>query len=145
MYVNQYSDGIVSFTLYITGVCDREFNVRDKRQLMIIIMMPTVVFNAREVFEQQGLGRGYQSNSRFCTSLQATMDTQRKQSIQEMKTIPGNSIGVKVHTEYLMHTFDKDMHHDFGSMCSGTPLTTEVNSGKDEKGTFLLQKRSFKK
>jgi hypothetical protein len=105
-------------------------------QLLIIIMMPTVVFNAREVFEQQGLGRGDQSHNRFYTSLQATMDTQRKQSIQEMKTIPGNIIGGKVRKQCLVHTFDKDMHHGFGSMGSGNPLTNEVNSGEDERGTF---------
>jgi hypothetical protein len=66
-YVNQYSDGIVSFTLHITGERETEFYVSDKRQLMIIIMMPTVVFNARDVFEQQGLVRGDQSNNRFYT------------------------------------------------------------------------------
>jgi hypothetical protein len=78
-YVNQYSDGIVSFTLYIAGVCEPEFYVRDYRQLMIIIMMPTVVSNAREVFEQPGLGCGDHSHCMFYTNLQATMDGQRKQ------------------------------------------------------------------
>jgi hypothetical protein len=110
--------------------------VRDKRQLMIIITMPTVVFNSHEVFEQQGFGRGDQSNIRLYTSLQATMETQIKQAIQEMKTIPGNSIGGQVRNEYLVHTLDKDMHCDFCSMGSGNPLKNEVNSGEDEKGPF---------
>jgi hypothetical protein len=91
---------------------------------MIIITTSTVIFNVQEVFEQQGLGRGDQSNNRFNMSLQVTMDTQRKQSIQEMKTIPGNK-------EYLVHTFKNDMHIDFGSLGSGKPLTNEVNSGED--------------
>jgi hypothetical protein len=134
--VNQYSDGIVSFTLYIAGVCEPEFYVRDNRQMMIIITTPTVVFNAREVIEQQGLRCGDQSNSRFYTSQQATMDTQRKQPIQETKTIPGNSIGGQVRKEYLVHTFNNDMHRYVGSMGSENPLTNEVNSGEDERGTF---------
>jgi hypothetical protein len=135
-YVNQYSNGIASFALYIAGVCEPEFYVRDNRQMMIIITTPTVVFNAREVIEQQGLRCGDQSNSRFYTSQQATMDTQRKQPIQETKTIPGNSIGGQVHNEYLVHTFNKAMHRDFGSMGSGNPLTNEINSDEDERGTF---------
>jgi hypothetical protein len=52
--------------------------MKDKRQQMIIITLPTVIFNAREVFEQQGLGHGYQSNNMFYMSLQATIDTHRK-------------------------------------------------------------------
>jgi hypothetical protein len=107
---------------------------------MIIITMPTVIFNAREVFEQQGLGHGDQSNNRFYMSLQATMDTLGKQPIQEMKTImktiPGNSIGGQVRKEYLVHTFNNDMHRYVGSMGSENPLTNEVNSGEDERGTF---------
>jgi hypothetical protein len=65
-----------------------------------------------------------------------------------MKIIPGNSIGRQVRNEYLVHTFDKDMHRDFGSMGSGPPPTNEVNNSEDENGpfgTFLLRNRSFKK
>jgi hypothetical protein len=68
--------------------------------------------------------------------MQATMDNQRKQAIQEMKTIPSNSIGGQVRKDYLVHLFDNDMHHDCGSIGSGNPLTNEVNSGEDDKGTF---------
>jgi hypothetical protein len=103
---------------------------------MIIITMPNVVYDAKEVFQYQGIGYGDRSYNRFCTNLKVTMDNQRKQAIQEMKTIPGNSIGGHVRKEYLVHAFDKDMHRDFGSMGSGNPLTNEVNSGEDEKGTF---------
>jgi hypothetical protein len=53
-----------------------------------------------------------------------------------MKTIPGNSIGGHVCNEYLVHTFNKDMHRDFCSIGSGTPPTNEINSGEDERGTF---------
>jgi hypothetical protein len=39
-----------------------------------------------------------------------------------MKTFPGNIIGGQVRKEYRVHKFDIDMHHDVGSMGSGTPL-----------------------
>jgi hypothetical protein len=60
-----------------------------------------------------------------------------------MKIIPGKSIRGQVRNEYLMHTFDKDIHCDFGSMGSGNPHRHEAHSGEDEKGTvwyFLISK-----
>jgi uncharacterized protein (DUF924 family) len=122
--------------LYIEGVCEPEFYVKDKMQLIIIIMMPTVVYNTNEVFQQQWFGYEDQSNSRFYVSLHATMDNQRKQEIQEMSTIPGNSIGGKVNKDNLVHTFYKGMPRDFGSMGSGNHLSNEVYSGEDDNDTF---------
>jgi hypothetical protein len=55
-YVEQFSDGIVCFTLFIDGGCEAEFYVKDKRQLMIIITISESAFSAMLVLQQQGLG-----------------------------------------------------------------------------------------
>jgi hypothetical protein len=88
--------------------------VKYNRQLVIIITMQTGIYNANEVFQKQGLGYGDQSNNRFYTNMQATMENRRKQAIQEIKTIPGIIIGGQVRNEYNVHTFDKDVHNYVG-------------------------------
>jgi hypothetical protein len=98
-YIEHYNTESVSFTLYTTGGCEPEFYVKEKRQLLIIIMIPTGVYNANQVFHQQWVGYGDHFNNRFYTNLQKTMDNQRNKAIQEMKTIPGNSIGGQVCNE----------------------------------------------
>jgi hypothetical protein len=44
----------------LQGVCEPECFVKDMMQLMLVITMPTVIYNENEIFQQQGLGYGDQ-------------------------------------------------------------------------------------
>jgi hypothetical protein len=63
------------------------------------------------------------------------MDNRRKKAFEEMKGLPSNNAGRKVRYNYLVHVFDKDMHHDFISMSESDPLDNECYMDQDSKGS----------
>ena len=111
----KFSDVCFMFTLLVASGCQVLFYIKNKRELRMIVTFPNVLFSAKRVLEQFGLGVGNQVQNKFYNELKLHLEKKKKEVYKLSKGVPGSSVVGTLRNEFLVHVFEQDMHKNLGA------------------------------